>query len=337
MEEKLLELLEQYKRIIDKKNNTSSQYIPMLRDNLIPYLLLNYQCDNLKSLFCDEMTRNGLINSAMYFIEHNENIRRISRLNFYLSCLSSLFNDLLFEKYPNPNIQRLYPFTCLTDDICRKLNENGITLSDSESYPSVNQEQFNHIIWYLKSHQPKSIKNKQEHILIKLYLLYGFSSDKVQELELKNYISDRKALIIPCTTRKDLQINLELPYTLSIEISDYIATLSNSGITTLFAKKTKKSIDASFLSYILDKIKESYYKKNEDDNALNPFTSTGLQKYAITRMIEAGMNESIIKDFTGQSQDIFDDCQNFVDEYYQLNRNRYINHMIRGIATYDQI
>lgn len=337
MEEKLLAMLEQFKTEIDKKNNTSIQYIPILRDNFIPYLLSNYQCNDLKSLFCDEMTRNGLINSAIYFIEHNENIRRISRLNFYLSSLSSLFNELLFEKYPNPNIQRLYPFTGLVEDICARLNEHGIMLGDSESYPSVSQEQFNHILWYLKSHQPKTIKNKQEHILIKLYLLYGLSPDKVGNLELKSYSPERKTLTIPCSIRKDLHVNVELPYTLSIEISNYISELLSSSFTSLFKTKTNKNIDSSFLSYTLNKIKVSYYKNKIIDNVLNPFTPTGLQKYAIIKMIEAGMNQSIIMDFTGQSQDIFNDCQSFMDELNQLNRNRYINHMIRGIETYDQI
>ena len=54
-------------------------------------------------------------------------------------------------------------------------------------------------------------------------------------------------------------------------------------------------------------------------------------------MIEGGMNQSIIMDFTGQGSDIFSDCQNIVDERKHLNRNRYINHMIRGIVSYDDM
>lgn len=112
----------------------------MLQDNFIPYLLSNYQCDNLKSLFSDEMTRNGLINSAVFFIESNGNFRRKSRLNFFLSSLSTLFNELIFIKYPNPYIQRVYPFTSLMDDICERLIDKGIILNNSESYPSINEE-----------------------------------------------------------------------------------------------------------------------------------------------------------------------------------------------------
>lgn len=49
------------------------------------------------------------------------------------------------------------------------------------------------------------------------------------------------------------------------------------------------------------------------------------------------MNQSVILDFTGQKENIFNDCQNIIDERKKLNRNRYINHMIRGISVYDDM
>lgn len=165
--------------------------------------------------------------------------------------------------------------------------------------------------------------------------MYGISSDKIEALQINSFCSNKKVIEIPCSIRKDLHINIELPYTLAIQISDYKDKISNSQTTTIFRKETDKKINSSFLSTILKKIKYSYYEKQEVDNSLNPFTPTGLQKYAIIKMIEAGINQSIIMDFTGQSQDIFNDCQFIVDENKQLNRNRYINHMIRGISTYD--
>lgn len=35
--------------------------------------------------------------------------------------------------------------------------------------------------------------------------------------------------------------------------------------------------------------------------------------------------------------DIYKDCQNEVNRTEDLDRNRYINHVIRGISTYDEI
>lgn len=337
MKDKLVELVEEFRSKIDGKNDAAKQYIPILRDNFIPFLIKNYPCHDLKSLFTEEITKNGLIDSAVFFIENNENIRRKSRLNFFLSALYAFFSELVFEKYPNPTIQKYHSFTILIDDICEKLAEKGIILSESESYPSINDEQFKFIVSYLNDNPAKTIKNKKEHIIIKLYLLYGISPDKLAQLKPNSYFQDRKILKIPCSTRKDLHINLELPYALSIEISDYISEISDKSSELLFSKATNSKIDSAFLKTILDKIKNSYTEAFKYSDVNNAFTQTGLQKYAIIKMIEAGMNQSIVMDFTGQSQDIFNDCQVKVDEDKQLNRNRYINYMIRSIDTYDEI
>ena len=54
-------------------------------------------------------------------------------------------------------------------------------------------------------------------------------------------------------------------------------------------------------------------------------------------MIESGLNQAVIMDLTGQGIDVFSDCQNIVDNRNGFSRNRYINHMIRGINTYDDM
>ena len=46
---------------------------------------------------------------------------------------------------------------------------------------------------------------------------------------------------------------------------------------------------------------------------------------------------AVIMDLTGQGIDVFSDCQNIVDNRNGFSRNRYINHMIRGIDTYDDM
>lgn len=46
---------------------------------------------------------------------------------------------------------------------------------------------------------------------------------------------------------------------------------------------------------------------------------------------------AVIMDLTGQGIDVFSDCQNIVDNRNGFSCNRYINHMIRGIDTYDDM
>lgn len=60
----------------------------------------------------------------------------------------------------------------------------------------------------------------------------------------------------------------------------------------LFEKPTNKKITSSFISDKLRNIKRCYLKENKITININPFTSTGLPKYAIIEMIEAGINQS---------------------------------------------
>lgn len=336
MEKELLILLDRYGKELSK--DTAKQYISILRDYFIPYIIENYQCNNLKSLFCDEITKNGIIQSAIYFVKHNENIKYKARLSFFLNALSTLFTKIIFEEYPNPNIRKIHPFTNLMDEICNSLSCDGIELYDSEQYPCITDEQFQYIIQYLKRKSNQSLKSMQEHIIIKLYLLYGISPDKIANLPLDSYSSEKNTLQVPCSNRKSIVINLELPYELSIEINKFIAKRKDISSTFLFTTLTGKQINYSYLNNFFDNLKNDFNNSHPEElniSRKNPFTPTGLQKYAIVKMIESGMNQSIIMDFTDQKEYIFNDCQNIVDEKKGLNRNRYINHMIRGIDTYD--
>lgn len=65
--------------------------------------------------------------------------------------------------------------------------------------------------------------------------------------------------------------------------------------------------------------------------------SESRNNHAIIKMIESGLNQAVIMDLTGQGIDVFSDCQNIVDNRNGFSRNRYINHMIRGIDTYDDM
>lgn len=337
MKKDLLNMLEDFRKMLDEKNDTSKYYIPILRDSFIPFLLNEYRPTTLKSLFCEELTKNGLIESAVYFVDKNENIRSESRLRTYLSVLSTLFSTFLFEQYPNPNLQKISSFTSLLDNVCDRLKEKGIVLDTPEANPSIEDDQFEFIMRYLKENTADTFKNQQEHIISKLYLLYGMSPNKLENLSIDSFIPEKKILKIPCSIRQDLSIDLELPYSLSIEIHAYRNNrLEKPTSNYLFTTTTGKKIDSGFLSTFLNKVKVDYYKGNEIEIP-NPFTPTGLQKYAIVKMIESGMNQSIIMDFTGQQSEIFNDCQSLVNEKKQLNRNRYVNHMIRGIATYDKV
>lgn len=160
--------------------------------------------------------------------------------------------------------------------------------------------------------------------------------------KLNNYNSNKNTLLINNITDVRKNITLELPFNLKEDFIQYfnfrkLQTSINSEFLFVTEKNTK--IKNGFLSDTLDKIRKKFTYDNADidDNTRNPFTPTGLQKYAIIKLILSDFNQSILSDLTGQKQDILIDCQLSVNEKKVIKLNRYINHMIRGIDTYDKI
>lgn len=159
-------------------------------------------------------------------------------------------------------------------------------------------------------------------------------------LKIDDYNFNQKTLRIEYKRVMKRSIFLELPYSLSQEISEYLV-LRNKNINLksnlLFITEKNNDIKNSYLTDTLNSIKNKYIEINGVNSDKNQFTPTGLQKYAVIQMILNGMNQSVIMDFSGQQLGIYNDCQDEVNRIKELDRNRYINHMIRGISTYDEI
>lgn len=319
----------------------SYQYVPKLRDYLIPYIE-QYKGTNydISEIFKDEFTKSDIINATVFYVEKNENVESLSAIDDYLIAINRLFDELLFNKYPNSNLMKYKPFASLSGDVQRVLKSKEIELKERESNPAINTEQFKFIINFLKNFSSPSLKFKQVSIIIKLFLLYGFSHDKIANMKVEDYCFEHKTIRVDYKRNMKRDIFLELPYTLAKEINEYlIIREDNKKISSnlLFVTGNNTEVKNGFLSEHLSKIKDEYMKNNRYKNDKNPFTPTGLQKYAIIKMIQNGMNQSIITDFSGQEIDIYNDCQNEVNRIKELDRNRYINHMVRGICTYDEI
>ena len=90
----------------------------------------------------------------------------------------------------------------------------------------------------------------------------------------------------------------------------------------MLAKNSNTQIDPSFVKDTLDVIREEYEEIFGKDDGVNQFTVTGIQKFAIVQMILAGMNQAVIKEFTGQGDDILEDCQRKVNVEKKIDINR---------------
>lgn len=61
----------------------------------------------------------------------------------------------------------------------------------------------------------------------------------------------------------------------------------------------------------------------------------GLIKYTVINMILKGVNESVIKKFTGIASSMYKPCQEEVNKKLSMNTNRYLDSKLRSIHTFD--
>jgi len=339
MEAKLLGLIEEFGKGLTKYQY--DQYVRKLRDYLVPYLERKYCNSDLEMLFTNEFTRSDIIKSTLYYIEKNENVQRISAIDDFLIALNRFFVGLILTRYNNQNVRNLVPFAGLNNSINETLISRGIHLLEKETYPPIDENQYLYVIDYLKTPSGKRLRAYQAPIIIKLMLLYGFSHDRIADLKTSNYDIDRN--ILKVANPKDIrhEFNLELPYSLKFDFEKlfkFRLTKPKLNAKYLFINENNNKIVNGFVKPLLDDIRDKFENDNEvifDER--NPFTATGLQKYAIIKMIDGGVNQAIISEFTGQEKDILEDCQLKVNEDNINGRNRYINHKIRGIKTYDEL
>ena len=339
MKSKLLSIINEFGEQLT--TSEYNQYVTKLRDYLVPYILENKGAEfEVDRIFKDEFTRSDVVNATMYYVKQNQNVESISAIDDYLVAINRIFDELLFERYSNPTLMKFKPFTSLSSDVQEKLAKEGIILRDREVYPSIDDDQYAFIIQYLKDNKGASIKSHQVKIIIELSLLYGFSHDKMAEFKIDDYNSNQKTLKVDYKRVMTRSIFLELPYSLAIEIDEYLNLrngIEKLDSILLFTTLRNNKIDNGFITDILNSMKEDYVRISGVGLKKNQFTPTGLQKYAIVQMILSGMNQSVIIDLTDQKEDIYNDCQNEVNRMKELNRNRYVNHMIRGISTFDSI
>ncbi|WP_276322061.1 tyrosine-type recombinase/integrase [Paenibacillus thalictri] len=175
----------------------------------------------------------------------------------------------------------------------------------------------------------------QVKLIVKLLLLYGFKFNRIIELSLDAFDPEKRTLEISFKNGHNKQVFLELPYSLYKDMKTHydIRTSYKSGNSNLFITRAGSLITNAFISDFLNKARTSYFSGSKQDEYLkNPFTPTGLAKYAITNMILQGMDQSTIVHITGVENDIYQDCK---DQISYEDYNRMINHNFRGIKTFD--
>lgn len=319
-----------------------NQYVTKLRDYFIKYIIEEKKyTGKVSDLFRFDLGKIDIINSVIYYIVDNDNVKSKSAIDDFLTALNTLFEEVINDKYFNQNLNNLQPFSQLSSKIEQKIEKDKIkNLKKKETFPAILDEEYKLIVEYLNNMALKSLKAYEVKIIIKLLLLYGFSFDRIIELKTKDYCSEKGTLSIMYGNSNRSNLILELPYELNKLIKLYLEVRNKKypNAENLFVTTEGTTITHGFLTYTLDNIKKEYdLQKSKSHDNKNTFTNTGLAKYAVIQMILEGMNQSIILDLTGFKEEQFSYCQDYVNELKNLNRNRYVNHIIRGISTYDDI
>ncbi|ACA53843.1 site-specific integrase [Clostridium botulinum] len=320
-----------------------NQYVTKLRDYFIKYIIEERKyTGKVLDLFKFDLGKTDIINSVIYYVVENENVKSKSAIDDFLIALNMLFEEVINDKYFNQNLNNLQPFSKLSSEIARKIEKDRIKdLKEKETRPAISNEEYIIIVEYLNNMILNSLKAHEVKIIIKLLLLYGFSFDRIIELKTKDYCSEKGTLsIVYGNITNRLNFILELPYELNKLMKSYLEIRNKRypNAENLFVTTEGTTITHGFLTYTLDNIKKEYdLQKSKSHDNKNTFTNTGLAKYAVIQMILEGMNQSIILDLTGFKEEQFSYCQDYVNELKNLNRNRYVNHIIRGISTYDDI
>lgn len=344
MENELMRLLDEFGEGLSKYEY--NQYIPKLKHSFVDYIIKEKSNSiNVENLFKFEFTRNDIIKSTEYYILNNENVKSKSAIDDFLIALNRFFEETINKYYINQNLIAIRPFTTLSKDIELELSNQETFLLDRQANPQINEDQYKYILEYIKNEDKLTIKTRQVHIIIKLLLLYGFSFDRIANIKKSDYCIEKKTLKIVYNKTPLRIIELEIPYSLRKEFESYLEELKNTSYNNneyFFTTRNETKIAHDFPNDYLLGIKNSYFSKyksdiNEETLEKNPFTPTGLAKFAIINMILNGINHSVVLDLTGFKNEVYIDCQNEVDQRKLLNKTRYINHKIRGINTFDEL
>lgn len=274
------------KLLMDFGSNLSrheyNQYMPKLRDFLIPYILKEKgHVSNPENLFKHEFTRYDLIKSTEYYILTNDNVKSKSAIDDFLIALNRFFEEYLLEKYPNQNLLSVGRFTKLSLEVEDNLASQGNLLKEREAYPPIDENQFTYLIELLKAPSKDTLTSTQVRIITKLLLFYGFKFNRVINLSVNDFDHDKRTLNINCDRTSDGIIKLELPYSLYNDFTKQynLRIHYNCEYNNLFITKTGAPITNAFISSFLNRARDSYFSRLKQEEVIrNPFTPTGLAK-----------------------------------------------------------
>jgi len=232
--------------------------------------------------------------------------------------------------------------------------DNDPLLLDEEKFPPVTKEEYKFIVNQCNHTFNNLVAKNKEHknftdftatIITKIILFSGVQYSLIIQLEID-------CLDLDFNTISVNSMVIRLPRELSYQLKHYLKIRSER----LEAKKATKN-HYLFITYHGNRLPENtgtYLGKflnikcrldEETEEELentdrNHYTPTGISKFAIIQMIIGGIDQYIIKDFTGADNTIFEDCRKRVSFIYKQDSkyiSRYLDSKLRNLETSDDL
>lgn len=281
--------------------------------------------------------------SLDYYIKSKE-IKSESVAWHYISVVKRYFKFIYKLGIQNVNLIKSFS---LSDDnidsfqnIMRKKIFNDNRLKKKESISEIEWEDANILI----SECDQQLK---ELIDVDRILIYKVKPTKYNDLLLTIIIKVILFTGVSYQVIRDIKFKKENMIHNTISINGYSVHLPNklSEQMTYYLNKRNKVLEDN-------EIKSELLFVNADGTKLRKQTSsvadqlneylgrgdvTGIRKFAIIKMIERGINQSVLQDFTGVGKKIYSYCQNKVNESKNISASRYLDAKIRSLEIFDML
>lgn len=293
---------------------------------------------NIINEFLQGLRTDGIIKSLDFYIRENK-LTSIDTARRYSSCIREFFRYIIHKNIiENKELSiELGAPSYNEKSYTYKINNfiaKDKRLKESDGFVAISEEDVKYLIEqcditldseevYKETMQKQKYYNKfRSAIILKLILLTGIRYEVLKEIK-KSDLNLKHDLI----TINNLMIHM--PINLSEQLNKYEIINEDMGTS-------RSSREIFFIEYDGVRISDKTYttagflKGILGRNDLN-----GVIKYTIIEMIKKGINESIIRRFTGVGDTMYTECQNYVNEMYNIKSDRYLDSKIRSMEIYD--
>lgn len=288
--------------------------------------------------FLQGFRTDGVIESLGFYIKENS-LTSIGTARRYSSCIREFFRYIIYKDIiENKELgielgapsydEKSYTYKInnyISKDKRLKETDGFITISEGDLNFLIDEcdETLNSQEVFEKGIEKQKYYNKfRSAIVLKLILLTGIRYEVLREIKKEDLNLTHDLITINGLT-------IHLPMNLSEQLEKY--EIINSKIACehsdrdiLFIEYNKEIMSAKTT------ITSSFLKGILGRGDLN-----GVIKYTIIEMIKKGINESIIKKFTGIGEKTYNECQNYVNELYNIKTSRYLDSKIRSMEIFD--